>query len=257
MKIRVVVLTGFGLLTSFSADRADAQPAKQAVAGTAKKVGEHHEVRVVAVRTAKEWSMFPGMAGMPTMTPKAGDMLVIVEFAAKDVRTGKDDRNASFSGFEVQDSSAKATKSPLESTDVREIPFSVPDPTMLRVFRIGGVSFDIEAMAKSIAKPGESNIQVISAEDVSEYNVVASRVTFRPAKDSRLFLVKIKATPKMEEVAAVVIDASNHRYKTIFHQVAELEGGITKAEMLFEVPSTATLRVVEINGKPVNLPKTK
>lgn len=93
MRIGAVVVVGVAWLASAP----ESVTAQAAVAASAQKVGERHEVRVVAVRTASEWSMFPGMPGTPTMKPKSGEVLVIVEFAAKDLRSGKDDSNASFS----------------------------------------------------------------------------------------------------------------------------------------------------------------
>lgn len=119
----------------------------------AQKVGDHHEVRIVAVKAATEWSLFPGMPGMPTVKPNAGETLLLVEFAAKDLRTGKDDPDASFSGFEVEDAAGKKTRSPIEKTDVREIPFGVADPAAVRVFRLGGASFDVQALTKGLVKP--------------------------------------------------------------------------------------------------------
>ena len=113
-------------------------------------VAQHFEVSITGVRIASEWSMMPGMPGAPTVRANPGEQLVIVEFAAKDLRTGKVDTDASFSSFELEDASGETFPCSIQSTDVREIPFSVKNPAGLKTFRIGGVAFDIGPLVKSI-----------------------------------------------------------------------------------------------------------
>ena len=115
----------------------------------------------------------------------------------------------------------------------------------------------ILATLGAAAYAAEPDIQVTSAQDVSEYKPIGAppHHLFEPGKDSRLFLVKMMARPKVEEVTAVLIDADDHRYKTLFRQVMQFDDGRTEAELLFEVPTKATLRMVEVNGRPLKLPK--
>jgi hypothetical protein len=90
---------------------------------------------------------------MGTVTAKPGWALLVLEFAVKDLRSGKDDWEESYSGLEVEDASGGKHKSPFMGSNLREIPFSVPDPSAVRFFRIAGLTFDIQAMTKGLKKP--------------------------------------------------------------------------------------------------------
>ena len=109
-------------------------------------------VRVTDVRTAKEWLMFPGNPSGPAIRAKAGESLVIVEFAWTDKLTGKD-TGEDLEGFEVEDLAGKVYKSPIAEGDVREAPFLVPAPNQLRFFRAGGMTVDISALARKLVTP--------------------------------------------------------------------------------------------------------
>jgi hypothetical protein len=146
-----LILTVISLL-SVSAEFAVAQPEKTSAPATkmSQRYQDHFDVRVTGVRIAQEWKVFGDMPGGPVAKAKPGERLVIVQFEVRDIRSGKRDNDISFKDFELEDQQAHKHKSLLESTDLREVPFSVPDPGSLKLFRVSGLTFDIQDLAKKL-----------------------------------------------------------------------------------------------------------
>ncbi len=110
------------------------------------KYGDHLEIQVTGIKEAKTWSMFPGMAGAPGLAAGPGQILLLVEFRVKDLASGKEDTDASFDGFELEDTAGQKHACPIKRSDVREVPFAVPEGTRPKVFRISGLTFTVEAL---------------------------------------------------------------------------------------------------------------
>jgi hypothetical protein len=106
------------------------------------------DIKVIGVRRAKEWAMFPGNPGGPTVKPGNGEVLVIVQFSVRDVRTGKIDTDQDFQDFELEDAQGHKYKSLILKTDLREVPFAVADPDSLKVFRIAGLTLNVENLPR-------------------------------------------------------------------------------------------------------------
>jgi hypothetical protein len=111
---------------------------------------DRFDIKVIGLRKAKEWAMFPGNSGGPTLKPKAGEVLVVVQFDVWDVRTGKKDTQQDFQDFELEDAQGHKYKSLVMKTDLREVPFSVADPGSLKLFRIAGRTLSVEKFAKAL-----------------------------------------------------------------------------------------------------------
>lgn len=140
------------------------QPAQLAAgAPPGQKHGDHHELRITGVRTTKTWIMSPGGARSATIEHKAGEILLVVAFAARDLRSDKDDPSLSVWHFEAEDRGGTKYASPLDTTHeslylvaaplgwhAREVAFSVPDPAAIRYVRIASHTFDIGALTKEL-----------------------------------------------------------------------------------------------------------
>lgn len=124
-------------------------------APAAQRYGDHLELTVVGVRTAREWNPMPDMpiGMMPTITADPGSVLVIVQFAAKDLRSGRYDDDEFLSGFALEDTVGTRYASRVERTNRREIAVVVPDPRAIRQFRIAGLVFDIRALTRRLTGP--------------------------------------------------------------------------------------------------------
>jgi len=107
------------------------------------KYGDHLEIEVTGIKQASQWSMFPGMQGAPGISAGPGQTLLLVEFRVKDLNKGVEDTDASFADFELEDAAGQKHACPIKRSDVREIPFPVPEGTKAKVFRISGLSFDV------------------------------------------------------------------------------------------------------------------
>lgn len=117
---------------------------------SAQRLNDRFAIRVIGLRQAKEWAVFPGNPDGPTLKPKAGEVLVIVQFEVRDVRTGKKDTQQDFQDFELEDAQGHKYNSLVAKTDLREVPFSVADPGSLKLFRIAGQTVSVEKFAKAL-----------------------------------------------------------------------------------------------------------
>ncbi|MGH9769665.1 MAG: hypothetical protein ACREAB_19750 [Blastocatellia bacterium] len=72
-----------------------------------------------------------------------------MKFEVKKIQTKEPNWDQEFKDFELEDQSGKKYSSLMLKTNVREIGFGVPQGISLKVFRISGLSFDIEKMSIS------------------------------------------------------------------------------------------------------------
>jgi hypothetical protein len=105
------------------------------------------------MRLADEWKMFGDMPGMPVGKPQPGEVLLIVAFAVLDAKTGKPNTDESFRGFALIDAAGASFKAIVETTDLREIAFSVPPGTKPKTFDVGGLTFDVSSLRVAPKKP--------------------------------------------------------------------------------------------------------
>ncbi|HEX6881439.1 MAG TPA: hypothetical protein VF135_13800 [Terriglobales bacterium] len=158
--VRLFVVSIF-LVAAFTPGSASSQvkaPAKRVAAQSVQrpapqKYGDHLEIQVTGIKEAKTWSMFPGMSGAPGIAADPGQTLILVEFQVKDLASGKEDTDASFDGFELEDTVGQKHACSIKRSDVREIPFVVPEGTRPKVFRISGLSFAVESLGPKNMKP--------------------------------------------------------------------------------------------------------
>jgi hypothetical protein len=95
-----LILTVISLLSA-SAEFAVAQQEKTSAPATkvSQRYQDHFDVRVTGVRVTREWKVFGDMPGGPVAKADPGEILVIVQFEVRDVRSGKRDNDISAQGL--------------------------------------------------------------------------------------------------------------------------------------------------------------
>lgn len=109
-------------------------------------VKDNLELRPIELHRTTKWNMFgsaPETPGSPSATAEPGHEFVVVAYEVRDAATQKIDSSASFSGFSAEDGAANRYPSVVESTDLREVAFSVPTGTRLAKLTVEGKTFDI------------------------------------------------------------------------------------------------------------------
>jgi hypothetical protein len=107
------------------------------------------QIKVTGIEKVQTWKPLRNNPYSPTYAAKEGMDLVVVKFEVKKIQTEEPDWDQSFKGFELEDQSGKKYNSVILETNSREIGFGVPQGVSLKVFRMSGLSFDIEKMSVS------------------------------------------------------------------------------------------------------------
>jgi hypothetical protein len=110
------------------------------------------EIKVTGIDKVQEWKMFPTSPFSPKVKAKEGEVITVVKFEVLNVKTKKIDSEESFSKFELEDEKGNKYESLADVSDSREVPFAVPQGAGLKIFRISGLAFDIDRLAKRISQ---------------------------------------------------------------------------------------------------------
>jgi len=105
------------------------------------------KIRITELDRVKEWKMLPNIASAPSIRSEIGYEFAVLKFEVRNISTGELDTDESFSNFEVEDLQGNKYGSALKTTDLREIPFPIPEGTILKFFRIAVLTFDIKELS--------------------------------------------------------------------------------------------------------------
>lgn len=105
------------------------------------------KIRITGLDRVKEWKMLPNIPSAPSIKSEIGYEFSVVKFEVRNISTGELDTSESFRDFEVEDLQGNKYGSALKATDLREIPFPIPEGTILKFFRIATLTFDIEELS--------------------------------------------------------------------------------------------------------------
>jgi hypothetical protein len=116
------------------------------------------KITVTGLENVRKWEPFPN-SGVE-LTPREGENLIVVKFKIKNIQTGEEDTAdqqvpldiEELKDFELEDTQGKKYPSRIGKTNLRHAPFVIPKGTELKLFRMVGLTFDIQSLAKSLDK---------------------------------------------------------------------------------------------------------
>ena len=114
-------------------------------------------ITVTGFEKVQKWDMFH--SGYE-LKPTDNEDLIVMKFKIKNIQTGEEDVGEKhvnldieeLKDFELEDTQGNKYPSPVINTNYREVPFTIPKGTKLKFFRIVGLTFDIQSLAKSLDK---------------------------------------------------------------------------------------------------------